>query len=260
MRLKIYHLVVFITIISFLSCRDQHFQLTAIHGQQLIIEAPNSISPTVSDSLQKFLEPYQKHLNNVLDAPLCYAPYPISATDGRYNSSAGNLLADIVMAQAGPVFRSRTNKEIDFVVLNHGGIRSGISKGKVSSRTAYEVMPFENIIVIVEMKGKAIRDLVGFLLRSEKPHPISGMQIIIDEKDQLSSVTINGQPFDENKIYNVATSNYLFNGGDDMNFFSTGLEHTEIQYLIRNAMIDYFKSIDTLKAGVDDRFIKLETP
>ncbi|MEN8798050.1 MAG: 5'-nucleotidase, partial [Flavobacteriaceae bacterium] len=180
--------------------------------------------------------------------------------DGRYNSSAGNLMADIVIHQSNPVFQSRTNERIDFVVLNHGGIRSVISKGNVSSRTAYEVMPFDNTIVVVQMKGKAIRDLVSHLIRSSRPHPISGLQIIIDKKDQLSSVSIQGEPFDENRTYDVATSDYLFNGGDNMVFFKDGSQHFELQYFIRNAMIDYFEKVDTLRAAVDDRFLKLETP
>ncbi len=258
MYLYIKQFVLFVTIIFFASCREHQYAISEIHGNQLPI-APSE-SPTTKDSIQNFLEPYIKHVNNVLDEPLCYAPYVISKNDGRYNSSAGNLMADIIMMQANPVFKSRTDNNIDFVVLNHGGIRSIISKGGVSSRTAYEVMPFENTIVVVEMRGRAIRDLVSHLIRSSRPHPISGIQIIIDNKNQLSSVTIQGQPFDENRIYNVATSNYLFNGGDDMGFFKDRLQHFELQYLIRNAMIDYFKNIDTLKAGVDDRFLKLDTP
>jgi len=258
MYLYIKQFVLFVTIIFFASCGERQYTISDIRGNQLPVVPYES--PTNKDSLQYFLEPYIKHVNNVLDETLCYAPKVISMSDGRYNSSAGNLMADIILEQADPVFKSRTNQNIDFAVLNHGGIRSIISKGDVSSRTAYEVMPFENTIVVVQMKGRAIRDLVSYLIRSSRPHPISGMQIIVDNKDQLSSVTIQGQPFDENRTYNVATSNYLFNGGDDMVFFKDGLQHFELQYLIRNAMIDYFKNVDTLKASVDDRFLKLDTP
>ncbi|MGI9547968.1 MAG: 5'-nucleotidase C-terminal domain-containing protein [Flavobacteriaceae bacterium] len=257
MRLRIKHFVVFITIISVLSCRERVYHLSEIKGAQLPIE--HTKAKTELDSIDAFVAPYRNHVNSVLDAPLSYAPKTITSNDGRYNSSAGNLLADIVMEQANPVFKSRTNRDIDFVVLNHGGIRSVISAGDISSRTAYEVMPFENMIVIIEMKGKSIRDLVSHLVRSNRPHPISGLQIVIGHNDQLVSVSIQGRPFDETRSYYVATSDYLFSGGDDMKFFKEGLEHTEIQYLMRNAMIDYFKKKDTVLAAVDDRFIKLDS-
>ena len=258
MYLRIKHFVVFITIIVFLSCRDRTYQVSEIRATQISIDLP--ASETDADTLDQFIQPYRKRVNEVLDTPLSYAPYDISARDGRYNSSAGNLLADIIMEQAGPVFKNRTNKEIDFTVLNHGGIRSVISKGPVSARTAYQVMPFENTVVVVEMKGKPIRDLVNHLVRSSRPHPISGIQIVLNEKNQLESVSIQGMPFDENKTYYVATADYLFNGGDDMGFFKSGMNHTELSYLVRNTMIDYFKKTDTLQARVDDRFIKLNTP
>jgi 2',3'-cyclic-nucleotide 2'-phosphodiesterase (5'-nucleotidase family) len=258
MYLNIKQFVLFVTIIFFTSCGDRDYTISKISGNQLLIEQAESSAG--NDSLQNFLQPYISHVNSVLDKPLCYAPYDIGKNDGRYNSSAGNLLADIILQQAGPVFESRTNEKIDFVVLNHGGIRSAISMGDVSSRTAYEVMPFENTVVVVQMKGKAIRDLVSHLIRSSRPHPIGGLQIIIDKKDQLSSVSIQGEPFDENRTYNVATSDYLFNGGDNMGFFKDGMQHYELEYFIRNAMIDYFEKVDTLRAGVDDRFLKLDTP
>lgn len=257
MYLRIKHFVVFITIFSILSCHEREYHLSEIHGAQLPIE-PSS-AETEIDSIENFIAPYRNHVNSVLDAPLSYAPKTISSSDGRYNSSAGNLLADIVMEQANPVFKSRVNKDIDFVVLNHGGIRSVISRGDVSSRTAYEVMPFENKIVIVEMRGKPVRDLVSHLINSNRPHPISGIEIVTGHNDQLVSVTIQGRPFDENHTYYVATADYLFNGGDDMKFFKDTLKYTEIQYLVRNAMIDYFKKNDTILASVDDRFIKLDS-
>jgi len=65
-------------------------------------------------------------------------------------------------------------------------------------------------------------------------------------------------PFDENRTYYVATSNYLADGGNNMGFFKDGLNQVDLNYLIRNAMIDYFKKVDTLTAKVDDRFIKIE--
>ncbi len=254
MYLKIKHFVIFITIAIIFSCREQPLSLSEIQGEQLQIEA----SLATSDSIEAFIRPYREHVNKELDTQLSYAPKTITKNDGRYNSSAGNLLADILKEQANPIFKSRTGNEIDFVVLNHGGIRNIISEGPVNARTAYEVMPFENYIVVVEMRGKSIRDLVSHLIQASRPHPISGIQIVVDKNEKLVSVNIGGRPFDENRSYYVATSDYLVNGGDNMKFFKDGLEVAETQYLVRNAMIDYFKKNDTIITEVDDRFIRLE--
>ena len=255
MSLKIKQIVIFITVISLFSCRDRALELSEIQGKQI----PVANSYTAVDSVEQFITPYRTHVNKELDAPLSYAPYDITSRDGRYNSSAGNLMADIVYERATPIFKSRTEKEIDFVVLNHGGIRSIISEGNVTARTAYEVMPFENTIVVLEMKGRAVRDLIGHLIRSNRPHPISGLQVVLDQKGALASVNIQGKPYDEGRVYYVATSSYLATGGDDMGFFRQGQNGIDLQYKVRNAMIDYFKENDTLKPRVDDRFVKLDS-
>ena len=165
-------------------------------------------------------------------------------------------MADIVMSEAGPIFKSRTNKEIDFAILNSGGIRAVISKGDVTARNMYQVMPFENTIVVVELTAKSVRDLIAYLIQSKKPHPISGIQIKINRDGSLTSVNIQGKPFDEDRTYFVATSNYLANGGDNMNFFTNNKGVTETDYLLRNAMIDYIRKTDTIVPFVDDRFIQ----
>jgi len=168
-------------------------------------------------------------------------------------------MADIVLEQLNPIFKSRTKKQIDFVLLNHGGIRAPIFKGKVTARTAYEVMPFENTVVVVELTGKSIATMIEYLAKSKRAHPLSkGIQVVLQKNGSPQSVTIKGKPLDTNQRYYVATSNYLVSGGDNMGFFKDGLNYTETDYLIRNAMIDYFKKVDTLSTQIDDRYYKLD--
>ncbi len=254
MVLKIQLFVIFITIVCFVSCKQGVERVLKIEGKEITIDS----SYSESDSIDGFIAPYRNHINAVLDSALAYAKWPISREEGRYNTPAGNLMADLILSEASPIFKSRTGKEIDFVLLNFGGIRSIISEGKVTARTAYEVMPFENSIEVVELSGSSVNKLIDYLLNSEKPHPISGMQIVLNKNGKLHSVNIQGKRFDQKRNYNVATSNYLITGGDHMDFFKEGLKVTATDYLIRNAMIDYFKKVDTLAPKIDDRFYQLK--
>lgn len=236
------------------SCKKETSTLSRIDAKQIKID---STLATV-DSIETYIAPYRKRINEVLDSTLTYAPKLITKELGTYNTAAGNLMADIVLSEANPIFKSRTGKKIDFVLLNHGGIRSIISSGNVSARTAYEVMPFENSIVVVELSGKSVLEMVDFLINSKRAHPIAGMQIILDRENRLKSLKIQNKPFIEKRNYFVATSDYLVTGGDDMGFFRDTLNSTSTDYLIRNAMIDYFKKVDTVKSAIDDRFYKLK--
>lgn len=252
MNLKIQHFVIIITMGVFMSCKQHQPTLFKIEGQQLPIT--NSLTPV--DSVEQFVTPYRNRINEVLDSTLAYASATFSPKDGPLNTSAGNFMADIIMSEAGPIFKNRTKKEIDFAILNSGGIRAVISKGDVTARNMFQVMPFENTIVVVELSAKSVRDLIAFLIQSGQPHPISGIQIKLDRNGSLTSVNIQDKPFDEDRTYFVATSNYLANGGDNMNFFHNNIGVTETDYLLRNAMIDYIRKMDTIVPMVDDRFIQ----
>jgi 2',3'-cyclic-nucleotide 2'-phosphodiesterase (5'-nucleotidase family) len=252
--LNIQHFVVFVTIINITSCRQGTASLKNVDAKEL------SIDSTAAEvvSIEEFVRPYRERVNVILDSTLAYAPYSISKTDGTYNSSAGNLMADLILSEANPIFKIRTGKDIDFVLINHGGIRASISKGNVSARTAYEVMPFENNISVVALNGTSVLELVDYLVKSKRAHPVAGIQIILNTNDTLHSVSIQGKPLDENTLYYVATSDYLVSGGDDMVFFKNGVSFTTLEYKIRNAIIDYFSKVDTLSPKIDNRYYKLD--
>ncbi|MEX0273797.1 MAG: 5'-nucleotidase C-terminal domain-containing protein [Flavobacteriaceae bacterium] len=253
MHLKIKHFVVFITFIGLISCREgQKKTLTSIQAEEVLMDS------TIKgvDAVEKFVAPYRTRINEVLDAPLAYAPYDITKTDGDLNTSAGNLLVDAIFDQANPIYKEMTGHAIDFVLMNHGGIRADIPQGDVNTRTAYQVMPFENSIVVVQLPGKAVLGMVEYLVKSKRAHPISKMQVILDNNHAIKSLSIQGKPFEEQRTYHVATSNYLVSGGDDMVFFKGMTGTTDTGYLIRNALVDYFTKVDTLTPRVDDRFIK----
>ncbi|MBU2996028.1 5'-nucleotidase C-terminal domain-containing protein [Cellulophaga baltica] len=253
MILKIKQFVIIITLLLFSSCKQEKQTLTEITGKEIPI---SDTIPKV-DSISNFITPYRKRINEVLDSTLAFAPTDINKA-GKFNTNAGNLMADAVLELIAPVFKSRTNNNLDIALLNHGGIRSVISKGNVSARTAYEIMPFDNSVIVVGMKGKAIREMVNYLIASKKPQPFAGLQIIVDKNDSVQEVNIQGKPFDENKTYYIATSDYLLKGGDHMDFFKNNISTTDTNYLIRNVMIDYFTKKDTIAPVIDDRFIKLE--
>ncbi len=254
MILKNKHFVIITTMLFSLGCKESVPKLRSIEGQRIQI----NYSSSSKDSIENVIAPYRNRIDQILDSVLAYAPMAISKTDGGLNSPAGNLMADIVMQEVNPVFTARTGKQIDFVLLNFGGIRSIISPGDITERTAYEIMPFENSVVIAELDGKAIRAMVSFLIKSNVPHPIAGIQIIVDKNKSLQAVNIQGKPFDENRTYYVATSNYLVTGGDNMDFLKGYISLTDSDYLIRNTLIDHFKKVDTLTAATDDRFVQIK--
>lgn len=234
------------------SCKNDPVAVSDVSSENIPIT--NEIKGDTA--IQNFIKPYKEHVNNTLDSALIYNPKLLTKSEGDLNTAIGNFMADAVMEQANPVFKSRTGKNIDFVLLNKGGIRAELPKGNLSARNAYELMPFENEIVIVELSGKKVKEMLDYLGEAKSAHPVSGIKLTADKNYKIIDARVNGQKIDENKTYFVATSDYLQQGGDNMNFFKDPVNLYGADYKIRNAIIDYFKKKDTLKAEIDDRYTR----
>jgi 5'-nucleotidase len=205
--------------------------------------------------IETFIVPYKKNVDAQMDDVLSYSPVDYDKKNGVLNTAIGNMMADVTLKLSNPIYNTRTGNNIDFVLLNHGGIRSIISKGDITLRSAYNIMPFENSIVVCQLKGSDLKELIDYLIINKKAHPISGISIILDKNYNLLDATINGEKIDQEKVYHVATSDYLLKGGDQMNFFEKSKKNITLDYKIRNILIDYFKAVDTVSFKIDNRFI-----
>ncbi len=243
-------LILFITLLS-VSCKKEPQYLVKIEGKQLPISAEISTNKAIED----FIQPYKEKVEAEMNTILSYTPKDLVRTDGKLESSLGNLMADLCFEKSNPVFNSRTGKNIDFAMFNFGGIRAGITKGAIKTINAFNLMPFENSLVVVEMTAEKVTELAKYLIAQNKAHPIS-KQLKLTVKTNGYDLTIDNQPLDNSKTYFVLTSDYLQNGGDNMVFFKDPVKLFKLDYKVRNSIIDYFTEIDTVKVELDGRFTK----
>ncbi|WP_438961294.1 5'-nucleotidase C-terminal domain-containing protein [Nonlabens sp.] len=231
------------------SCKPDHLHLVKVEASQTSIDSTLQSVTAIED----YIAPYKKSLDAQMDEQLSYNPVSMHKNDFELNTPIGNMMAEIVMKQGNPIFLKRSGEQIDVVLINHGGIRAPLHKGAVTMRSAYEIMPFENSIVVAQLNAVQMTSLINYLVKRKRAHPISGLTIKLDKNGKLLEALINGKPLSDNEHYYVATNDYLYNGGDNMSFFKD-TPITQLDYKIRNAMIDYFKETDTLKFKRDDRF------
>lgn len=252
--MRLTHLIFLLYFLSFFACKPSKFELTKIEGKQ--IQITDTLS--TNSEIESYIKPYRDHIQKDLDSVLAYSANTFSKSDGKLNTAIGNFMADAIYSEANPIFKNRTGKNIDMVLLNHGGIRSVLSKGNVTKRTAYQLMPFENSIVVVALKSSQVDSLVNYLIKKKRAHPISKLKLTINENDKIVEAKIKDKDIKSDKIYYVATNDYLYNGGDNMTFFKTNDSLYVLNYKIRNALIDNFKKVDTINPVIDDRFIQIK--
>lgn len=232
------------------SCRQQENHLTRIEGKLLPIDSKTEKDSTITH----LIAPFKEELKGKMNTVLAYCPSNLSKERTQPETAIGNFMADLCFTRGNTVFKKETGKNIDFVLLNAGGIRSGIGKGAVTTKSAYEVMPFENNMVVAELSYKNIQLLFAYLAESKMAHPISKNLRVTIKNNKVKSIKLNDKSLADRSFF-VLTSDYLQRGGDRMNFFKNPISLTDLHYKIRTAILDELAEIDTIKAIEDKRII-----
>lgn len=253
-HLKKIFLVSLVTIGFFTACStSQKQQLASVKAKNIVI----TDTITQVAAIDEFIRPYREHVDAEMNKVLAQNANNLvkDRNTTLLNTAIGNFMADATYEIITPAYKKRTGEGVDFVILNWGGIRSDLPKGAITMGSAFNLMPFENSAVVITMTGEKVQEMADYLIKHRKPHPLSkqiALQITKDGK--ITKFTINGKPFDPKATYNVVTSDYLMNGGDEMYFFKDAVKVDTLNYKLRNVLIDYFKQIDILNAEEDHRF------
>lgn len=202
-------------------------------------------------AIDKVVAPYKAKLESKMNSKISHTKVELNKTGD--NSNLGNLLADYTFEGAEAWAKSNGIPGVDAAVINIGGIRSIISAGDITTRNVYEVMPFENEVVIMKMKGSDVQGLFDYYAHTQKNNPVSHLYIETDQ-GAISKQLINGEPLKPEKIYYIATSDYLALGGDNMKYFAKGeLISTGIK--MRDLFLEKFKENPEITAPDDVRLI-----
>lgn len=223
-----------IALLSLTACKTTSLQVANVQTQKNI-----SINKELKDDegFAKFIEPYTLKLNKEMNQKISYTN--VDLTKEGDNSNLGNLLADYTFDGADVWTKANLNKNVDAALINIGGIRTTIGKGDILLKNVFEVMPFENEVIIVKMKGSDVQGLFDYYAKTQVNNPVSHLYIETNN-GQLTKTLINGKVVNPTQDYYIATSDYLALGGDNMKFFSKG-ESIPTGIKLRDLFIDYFK-------------------
>ena len=140
----------------------------------------------------------------------------------KRESALGNLVADLLRAAA---------PEADVGLTNGGGVRADLPKGDLTYGQLFEVLPFDNRLAIVRVRGVALRRLITRNLAGGNGIlSLSGLRAEgVCRGDQLEiALTLeDGRPLLDAATYTVVTSDFLALGGDDFGVLAP--DHPEIQ-------------------------------
>lgn len=141
--------------------------------------------------------------------------------------------------------------KVDIAIVNMGGMRCAWPKGPITRGNVFELMPFDNQLVVLTLKGEDVLALCESFARYGG-QGVAGMRVtVIDNK--LANVTVGGKPVDPKGFYTVATSDYLSGGADHMDALTRYTEYWNSERLIRELYLEAVQTQDTIRAAVDGR-------
>ena len=145
--------------------------------------------------------------------------------------------ADVVMKSTA----DSVGKKVDIAILNTGGVRIEMPKGEVFYDDIMSMFPFKNNLCYVALKGKDVRVILDQMAASTF-QVIAGVKVVA-QNGKIVSALVDGEPLDDDKVYGVATLNFLLDGGDGYSVAKNALEVIESKGWLYDTMLDYVKDL-----------------
>jgi 2',3'-cyclic-nucleotide 2'-phosphodiesterase (5'-nucleotidase family) len=199
-------------------------------------------------TVSKILRPYREELSQKMD--LVIGKLDEDMQKERPSSSLTNFVADAVFEQYNEV----NNKKLDVFISNYGGIRSNtFAKGDIIVSDIFELMPFENTLVVLECNETVLKRFLDKIAHSGG-WPLSKNSSFIIKDSVATSIIINNERLTP-RTYRIGLPDYVANGGDGSDLLKN-LPRIETNLLIRNLMIDHVKRVKNIAA---DRTQRIKT-
>ncbi|MCZ2222022.1 MAG: 5'-nucleotidase C-terminal domain-containing protein [Chitinophagales bacterium] len=193
-------------------------------------------------TLDSMLKPYAENMYKVMNTVIGFS------TKGLFKklpeSTLGNFFADCIKNVA----EQQYEQKIDIGFINYGSIRKNIFKGDITIGNIYEVLPYDNFIVIQNIDGIMLKNILNHIAEIGGV-PISGITMQIKNK-QATNILINNLPFNENDNYTIATYDFIANGGNGFEMLKN-IPIKNKSYLFREAVIDYIKQLSKQGRTID---------
>ena len=221
-----------------------------------------SVSDSVppDPSVEAMIAPYRSQMEAHLAETLAQATGHFLKADPE--GALDNLVADAVLHGA----RARSRDTVHVAMVNDGGLRVPIAEGAVSMRHTYELLPFENYLVVLSLTGVQLERLADEVARSGG-EPVAGWSMVLDGDDAIG-VLVGDAPIDPQGSYRVATVDYLADGGGSWSVLweaasgegrEEGEGREDLAVLIRDVFVDYIRQRGVIHPELDGR-IRREGP
>jgi 2',3'-cyclic-nucleotide 2'-phosphodiesterase (5'-nucleotidase family) len=219
-----------------------------------ITYTPVSVSEEASVNsdakIDQLIGPYREQMKAEMDQII--GEVAVDMPGGRPESLMGNFVSDVLANRS----EKYLDQEIDFAISNAGGLRiPSIPAGPLQRSTIYELLPFDNVLVVLSLTGKKVQQLADHIAEAGG-WPVSGGFAMVIAQRKAARIRIQGKPLDPEHLYRVAMPDYVANGGDNASFLTTIPQESTGRFM-RDAVLEYIaeknKAGEALRSSIHGR-------
>lgn len=216
--------------LSVLSC-SPHLSVHQINTKNIQVNVQTS---SIDSLVQLMVKPFRDSISNDMSKLVAVSATPL--VKDKPESKLTNLVADIIL-KYGRNYCISQNPDVkpDAAYVNYGGLRASLPQGEITVGHVFELMPFENELVLIRISGESLVQMAE-RIAARGGEGIAGMKIGI-RNGKPGTLTVGGKAVDPAASYWLVTNDYIANGGDQMSMFLNPFERIDTKIKIRDLLI-----------------------
>ena len=224
--------ILFLFFLASASCSHKTWVVTQGTSEKIALD---STTEALADkNYESYLQPLKQCVGAKMDVVIGQAAETMKGHAPE--SLLSNFSADVYKQTA----TGFLGENVDIAIVNMGGLRTVVPAGNITVGKVFELMPFENELVIVWLKGDKLEDLLQYFA-SMGGEGVSGLRMTIDH-GKATNITIGGKPLDRDKIYSITTNDYLAGGNDKMIQLAQHVKRVNTGINVRDMLLGYIKN------------------
>ncbi|WP_299825144.1 5'-nucleotidase [uncultured Pontibacter sp.] len=198
-------------------------------------DVPVDTAIMADPQMEAKIAPYRQEVSVKMSEVVGIAPNALQK--GDYESPLANFVTDLQIIQSKPLY----SKPIDLSLTTNGGLRVPLPEGNITTGHVFELMPFENELVVLTLSGESVKQLFDYA--AEKKFVAINNSTYTVAGGKATNIKINGKPLDVTQSYTLVTSDYLAGSGDGLAMLKDPVKYEKVGFLLRDAILQHIRQL-----------------
>lgn len=187
------------------------------------------------DNMERYLKRLKRKMDQQMNVEVGYSDRELS---NDIPNALPYLLTRLLCEHVQSFSVMQDGDSVDIALLNYGGIRASLPQGMLTVGDFYRIVPFENLIVLLDIKGSELQKIVE-IERKRGVAAFYGLQIL--ENNQ--KIIVNGKNLVPEETYRIVTVDFIASGGDNILKNVEFKQVANTMQLLRDGILEEVKKI-----------------